>query len=266
MRDDAGRRSLGRQSPPGGCRLDAASRQARRGGPRRRSGLLIGLALAALLLQGGCVHHRRRAGAPHIPSRERSQVVVSSWYGKEFNGKPTASGEIFNMYGLTAAHRTLPLGTVVRVTNLENGRQAVLTINDRGPFVKGRGLDCSYGAAKALGFANEGLARVRIQVLDRATERPKSAPTPGETLVGGPGTSASLLDASFTVQVGAFQNEQNALRFRDLMANRYGDAYVIRFRDFYRVRVGHLPTEAAAEALKERIQSDGVTGFVTVND
>jgi|YelNatPaOPRAMG01_1025707.scaffolds.fasta_scaffold15189_6 rare lipoprotein A len=233
---------------------------------KRRRRLLAGLGLVALVLLSACVHHRRRAGAPHIPSRDREQEVVSSWYGKEFNGKPTASGEIFNMYGLTAAHRTLPLGTVVKVTNLDNGRQAVLTINDRGPFVKGRGLDCSYGAAKALGFVSEGLAHVRIQVLDRATELPKSAPTPGETLVGGPGTSASLLDASFTVQVGAFQNEQNALRFRDRMAERYGDAYVIRFRDFYRVRVGHLPTEAAAEALKEKIQTDGVTGFVTVND
>lgn len=90
----------------------------------------------------------------------------SSFYGKDFHGKLTANGEIFDMYGLTAAHKTLPLNTIVRVTNLENGKSLILRINDRGPYVKGRILDCSYGAAKKLGFEVQGVADVKIEVIE----------------------------------------------------------------------------------------------------
>ncbi|MBN1355204.1 septal ring lytic transglycosylase RlpA family protein [bacterium] len=101
---------------------------------------------------------------PRIPGE--SHTGTASWYGKEFHGRKTASGERFNMYDLTAAHRTLPFGTKVRVTNLDNNRSVVVTINDRGPFVKNRIIDLSYGAARKLGFVKQGLARVRIQLLD----------------------------------------------------------------------------------------------------
>ncbi len=102
------------------------------------------------------------------PSRPGPRVMtgISSYYGKDFHGKLTANGEVFDMYGLTAAHKTLPLNTVVRVTNLDNGKSILLRINDRGPFVKGRILDCSYGAAMKLGFVNQGTARVRIEVIE----------------------------------------------------------------------------------------------------
>lgn len=89
----------------------------------------------------------------------------ASYYGKEFHGKKTASGEIFDMYQLTAAHRTLPLGTICRVTNLDNHKSVIVKINDRGPFVEGRILDLSYGAAKALGGLSRGVIPVRIEVL-----------------------------------------------------------------------------------------------------
>ncbi len=98
-------------------------------------------------------------------SYQRSWVGLSSWYGEDFHGKKTANGEIFDMYGLTAAHKTLPLGTKVRVTNLKNNRSVVVLINDRGPYVDGRILDLSYGAAKALGFEHLGTAKVHIQVI-----------------------------------------------------------------------------------------------------
>ncbi|MCD6234802.1 MAG: hypothetical protein DRP86_01405 [Candidatus Neomarinimicrobiota bacterium] len=98
-------------------------------------------------------------------SYQRSWIGLSSWYGEDFHGKMTANGEIFDMYALTAAHKTLPLGTRIRVTNLENNRSVVVTINDRGPYVEGRILDLSYGAAKALGFENRGTAKVHIQVI-----------------------------------------------------------------------------------------------------
>ena len=93
------------------------------------------------------------------------QVGTASWYGSYFQGKPTASGEPYNMYDMTAAHMNLPLGTFVKVTNLRNGRSAVLRVNDRGPYVDGRVIDVSYNAAKALDFKARGLQRVRIDVV-----------------------------------------------------------------------------------------------------
>ena len=91
---------------------------------------------------------------------------VSSYYGPKFHGKLTANGEVFDMYGLTAAHKTLPLNTIVRVTNLENEKNLILRINDRGPYVGDRILDCSYGAAKKLDFVNSGTTEVRIEVIE----------------------------------------------------------------------------------------------------
>lgn len=97
------------------------------------------------------------------------QIGTASWYGSEFHGKETASGEAFNMYDLTAAHLTLPLGTRVKVTNLRNGRSVVVRINDRGPVVEGRIIDLSYGAAKALDLKARGLQRVRLDVVPPPT-------------------------------------------------------------------------------------------------
>lgn len=91
---------------------------------------------------------------------------TSSWYGEDFDGLPTASGEIYDMYDVTAAHPTLPLGSVVRVVNTKNHRSVVVRINDRGPYVEGRGLDVSYEAARRLGFAQGGLAHVRLELLE----------------------------------------------------------------------------------------------------
>jgi rare lipoprotein A (peptidoglycan hydrolase) len=140
--------------------------------------------LALLTLAVACSSHRRpvsshpgRAGAGWVSEG------VSSWYGKEFDGRPTASGERFDMHGLTAAHRTLALGTRARITNLDNGRETDLLINDRGPFVPGRILDCSYGAAKALGFAGAGLAQVRIVFWVVGRARRRRSPPPGEVVV-----------------------------------------------------------------------------------
>ncbi len=91
---------------------------------------------------------------------------ISSYYGPKFHGKLTANGEIFDMYGLTAAHKTLPLNTIIRVKNLKNDKSLILRINDRGPYVGNRILDCSYGAAKKLDFVKEGTVEVRIEVIE----------------------------------------------------------------------------------------------------
>jgi rare lipoprotein A len=243
--------------------LSKRGREAVRAGERRA----VALALLLVAAFASCGPKKKPKPMPSpVPKKYRVTEGVSSWYGRDFHGRKTASGEVFDMHAMTAAHRTLPLGTVVRVTNLETGQSAKLRINDRGPFVRGRDLDCSYGAAKALGFAGAGLARVRIEVIEEAKERPKKAPTPGEVLVAGAGKPEKILDGSFTVQVGAFLSEQNALRFRETLQQRFGDAYVLKFNEFYRVRVGHLPTEEAAETLRAQIQDSGIEGFVTRND
>jgi rare lipoprotein A len=99
------------------------------------------------------------------------QVGTASWYGEYFDGKPTASGEPYDMYDMTAAHLTLPLGTYVRVTNLRNGKAVIVRVNDRGPIVPGRIIDLSYGAAQVLQFTQKGLQRVRLDVVRPAQKR-----------------------------------------------------------------------------------------------
>jgi rare lipoprotein A len=99
------------------------------------------------------------------------QIGTASWYGEYFVGKPTASGEDFDMYDMTAAHPTLPLGSYVRVTNLRNGRAVVVKVNDRGPIVPGRIIDLSYGAAQVLQFENRGLQKVRLDLVKPRTQR-----------------------------------------------------------------------------------------------
>ncbi|MDQ6993192.1 MAG: septal ring lytic transglycosylase RlpA family protein [Mariprofundus sp.] len=106
------------------------------------------------------------------------QTGIASWYGKDFHGKTTANGERYDMHTLSAAHKTLPLPTLVRVTNLDNGRVITVRVNDRGPFVKERLIDLSYAAAKALDYDRKGTAHVRVQTLDIAAEH---RPLPSET-------------------------------------------------------------------------------------
>ncbi len=131
--------------------------------------------------------------------------AVASWYGEPFHGRLTASGERYNMHGFTAAHRSLPFGTRLKVTNPGTGQSSVVTVTDRGPFVRGRHLDLSYGAAKEVGLVGEGVGRVNVQVLDRDMRYQKrviEAPTSGG--------SAS----SFAIQFGAFQDFDNAARLK----------------------------------------------------
>jgi len=133
--------------------------------PRRAVAVAGALALAGLTFSCG----------PHVPPVSPSphagaytQTGLASWYGPTFHGKTTSSGEPYNMLGLTAAHRTLPFGTFVRVTNLVNDRSLVVRINDRGPFVKGRIIDLSYTAAKILDLTASGVVKVRLRVLEQA--------------------------------------------------------------------------------------------------
>jgi peptidoglycan lytic transglycosylase len=163
---------------------------------------------------------------------------IASWYGVPFNGHRTSDGEIYNMYQFTAAHRTLPFGSIVQVTDLSNGRQTEVRINDRGPFVNNRIIDLSYSAAEALGMVGPGTAPVRLQV------------------VSGPNPVAGF----FGVQIGAFAVEANAEGLRASLAARYSPITIIPYDSpsglFYRVRVGRLPSEEAARQLAAQLRAD----------
>jgi rare lipoprotein A len=151
-----------------------------------RGRIAHGLMIAFLIVGLGAAQGPNNSEASSAPTRtdqakpkfrnqsgknQPYQIGTASWYGEYFVGKPTASGEDFDMYDMTAAHPTLPLGSYVRVTNLRNGRVVVVKVNDRGPVVPGRIIDLSFGAAKVLQFDQRGLQRVRLDLVKPRTER-----------------------------------------------------------------------------------------------
>jgi rare lipoprotein A len=181
---------------------------------------------------------------PAVPG-EYTEQGVASWYGVPFNGRRTSNGEIYDMHQLTAAHRTLPFNAVVRVTNLSNGKQVNVRVNDRGPFVANRIIDLSYSAAEAIGMVGPGTAEVRLDV------------------VAGPDPNVGF----FGVQVGAFQIEENAERLQKQLSARYTPVTIAEFDSpngvYYRVRAGRLPSEAAARELAAQIeQQENTVAFV----
>lgn len=128
---------------------------------------LLPIVLASIVLAGSCAQRKAPSISPASIENHRAETGQASWYGKAHQGQRTASGEPFDMHALTAAHRTLPFGTIVRVTDLGNGRSVNVRINDRGPVRRDRIIDLSYEAARKLGFLARGTARVKITVVDR---------------------------------------------------------------------------------------------------
>jgi len=182
-----------------------------------------------------------------IEKRESKDVQhgVASWYGGEFHGRPTSSGEVYDMYQLSCAHNTLPLGTVVMVTNIENGRSLELKVNDRGPFVKERILDVSYAAAQMLGMWEKGTALVKVEVVSLAIE--------------------PVL--RFTLQVGSFTDETNAQRLAEQLRKSFENVYVATVetltQKYHRVRVGQFETREAALVIAEKLSQMGFKVLVT---
>jgi len=249
------------RSPAGPADLNRESNRP----PRVRAPFPRGLALLlafSLAVAAGCAHRTRTARppapAPSPPSGpppavelqpavpgEYVEEGVASWYGNPFNGRRTSNGEVYDMHEFTAAHRTLPFGAVVRVTNLRNGKQTEVRVNDRGPFVANRVIDLSLSAAQAIDMVGPGTAPVRLEVI--------AGPNP---LVG-----------VFGVQVGAFRVQDNAGRLRADLATRYTPVSVALYDSpngpFYRVRVGRLPSEDAARRLADQLASgEQLTTFV----
>ncbi len=169
---------------------------------------------------------------------ESNETGLASWYGHPYHGRPSASGEIYDMEKLTAAHRTLPFGTWVRVHDLDNSKSVDVRINDRGPFVDGRIIDISHAAAREIEMIGPGIAKVRLEILSEpAAQKP----------------------ARYAVQVGAFRNRDNAERLCGEMQSRYGAArLVLRSGNpaLWRVLVGRESTEDGAGTLAERIRAE----------
>ena len=131
------------------------------------------------------------APRPKVAPRQAETTGTASWYGKAHHGQPTASGESYDMHAFTAAHRSLPLGTRVLVTNVKNGRSVEVRINDRGPFVQGRILDLSYAAAQELGSLSDGAFRVKLRILEAPAGARAGSSPPAETAAGAPGAPVS---------------------------------------------------------------------------
>ncbi len=182
------------------------------------------------------------------------QRGMASWYGGKFHGRQTASGEVYDMNKLTAAHRTLPLGTYVRVRRVDGRGEAVLRVNDRGPFVKGRIIDVSRAGAKKLRILEEGVAMVTVKALGSKDRRS----TQEEMVLK---SRPDYSRGSFAVQIGAFTERDNARKLAVEMRERYGAAYLALFergdRTFYRVRVGRFQLQEQAENLRLKLINDG---------
>lgn len=188
------------------------------------------------------------------------QKGLASWYGREFHGRSTSNGETYDMYGVSAAHKTLPLGTVVRVENLNNGRTIKVRINDRGPFVRGRIIDLSYGAAKALGVVGPGTAPVEITAVA----------APARTVAGSGGKPVfrpvDLYSGNFTFQVGAFRERSNAERLKQRLSSSYQNVHIASFDRgdglYHRVRIGRVDNLKDAERFEADLLRRGFQVFI----
>jgi len=182
------------------------------------------------------------------------QEGMASWYGKDFHGKKTSNGETYNMYGKTAAHKTLPFGTHVRVENLSNQKEVIVRINDRGPFVKKRIIDLSYGAGRQIGLVGPGTAKVRLVALSRKIGRIKSG-NKYVPLV----EAADFRKGKFTIQVGAFENKDNALQLVDRLRVIFDYVTVTRFvtpqeKTLFRVRVSLSDDLTGANKMVDKLK------------
>jgi rare lipoprotein A len=185
------------------------------------------------------------------------QQGQASWYGTKFHGRHTSSGEVYDMYGMTAAHKTLPLPSYVEVTNLENGRKVILRVNDRGPFHNGRIIDVSYAAAVKLDIIGNGTARVEVRAID--PRPPTTSLEPAQTI----GPPPQSIEAPLYLQVGAFQSRYNAERLRrDLEGQNIGAVRIVEAATgtgtFYKVQVGPLNGTREAERVARELMPLGI--------
>jgi len=285
---------------------------------RRPRAIVFGSLILVSCFAAGCAHHAATATIPPPPKQPSStarthapapapsvpspgaaggagyvEEGIASWYGFPFQGRRAADGEIYDMNQMTAAHRTLPFGSIVRVTNLNNGLQTEVRITDRGPFIEGRIIDLSLAAAKALDVVSTGTAPVRLElVLAGPPELPPPMPAPAENPSGNvaetraeapaqsppkgasgapvAGTRAPTVDVRvgvFAVQIGAFADAAHANKLRDQLTANYPSVTVQEFNPptgpVYRVFVGRYTFEPAAQEVATQLQAEhGYAAFV----
>lgn len=164
---------------------------------------------------------------------------LASWYGKEYHGEKTSSGEIFNMYDLTAAHRTLPFGSIVYVYSYDTKKSVKVRINDRGPFLPGRIIDLSYAAAKELQIISMGLSKVKIS----ANNKPQEV--------------FDLKKYNLVIQVGAFKIKENAENLKEKLSKKYKMVYTEDFNEFKRVIIGPFNDEKEIEKIYNSLIEEG---------
>jgi rare lipoprotein A len=203
----------------------------------------------ALSLLVGCSVPASKVRLPERSAEHLSQTGIASWYGPGFHGKATASGETYNQNDFTAAHQTLPLGTRVRVTNLENGTATEVSINDRGPFAKGRIIDLSHSAAQQISMVGPGTALVRVDVLESPIKLQKIR---------------GALD--YTLQLGSFTQLENARQLRDRAARSFADVTIapLQAKDitYYRVHLGTFASRTDAEERARQVTQAGYSVII----
>lgn len=182
---------------------------------------------------------------------------IASWYGPQFHGRRTSSGEVFDMHRITAAHKTLPLHTLVKVTNRSNGKHVILPINDRGPFVKGRIIDLSYAAAREIGMIGPGLTDVTVEALGREVSMIQGKDGPVALV-----QTQNFQAGQFTVQVGAFERRENAQQLADRLKVVYKEVNISVYvdeknRTLHRVHVSLSNTLDDARTAERKLQELG---------
>lgn len=193
-----------------------------------------------------------------------SEVGMASWYGEDFHAKKTANGEKYDMNTLTAAHRTLPLPSIVRVTNLENGRSLVLRVNDRGPYAKERIIDISKRGAQLLGYQTKGITKVRVEIMEKESRALKAAMLGQKVPNAVVKTSSSehnSTNTAYFVQAGSFSQKGLAdnlsFRLKNLGSSHVSEAFVGGGM-FYRVRFGPFSYEEEAEVMLNKVRNSGL--------
>ncbi len=188
------------------------------------------------------------------------QQGTASWYGKKFHERKTANGEIYNMYAMTAAHKTLPFGTMVEVQNLENNKTALVRINDRGPFVRERIIDLSQTAAQKIDMIVNGTAHVEIIALGTDDDMVESVNTDSP--------ANNYFTGDFTIQAGSFADKTNAEQHKLKLEGLAGDVYISSFEKngitFYRVRVGRFTSLKQAKNKELQLLQNGFDNVFTV--
>jgi len=199
-------------------------------------------------------------GERYYPLPDAAGYVESgkaSWYGHPFHGRRTSSGEIYDMHGITAAHKTLPLHTVVKVTNLSNGKHIILPINDRGPFIKGRIIDLSYAAAREIDMIGPGVTDVSVVALAKEIGRIQEKDGAKPLL-----ESQDFQTGEFTIQVGSFEIRENAVRLADRLKVVYKEVNISPYvdgknRNLHRVHVSLSGTLEEARATQKQLEEMG---------